>query len=126
MDYHIIVIDDNSTGLKVMAQFLEAAGIGFTPVQDARKLAAVLEQTPRVDAVFLDLEMPAIDGFAVLDYLKNDLGLAAPIIAYTVHTSEINEAQRAGFDGFVGKPLSKSRFPEQLQRILNGQPVWEV
>jgi hypothetical protein len=31
-----------------------------------------------------------------------------------------------GFDGFLGKPLDSARFPEQLDRILAGKPVWEI
>ena len=32
----------------------------------------------------------------------------------------------AGFDGFLGKPLNRNRFPEQVRRILEGEGVWEV
>jgi len=34
-------------------------------------------------------------------------------------------AKLAGFDGFIGKPLDPDRFPEQISRLLSGQPVWE-
>jgi two-component system cell cycle response regulator DivK len=32
----------------------------------------------------------------------------------------------AGFDGFIGKPLSRERFPDQVRRVLNGQEVWDA
>jgi len=48
-----------------------------------------------------------------------------PIIAYTVHVSEIDVVRQHGFDGFLGKPLDSARFPQQLARILNREPVWE-
>jgi len=38
----------------------------------------------------------------------------------------IDVARRAGFDSFIGKPLDLRGFPDQIRRILNGQPVWEV
>jgi two-component system cell cycle response regulator DivK len=80
-----------------------------------------------IDVVFLDLEMPNYDGFNLLTDLKADARLShVQIIAYTVHTSEIDEARQAGFDGFLGKPLDIKRFPDQLERILNRQPVWEI
>ena len=34
-------------------------------------------------------------------------------------------ARAAGFDGFIGKPISSCRFPQQIQRILAGDLVWE-
>jgi two-component system cell cycle response regulator DivK len=38
----------------------------------------------------------------------------------------MDRARAAGFDGFLGKPLDPDRFPDQIQKILNGQPVWEL
>lgn len=49
-----------------------------------------------------------------------------PIVAYSVHVSEIEIARRAGFDGFLGKPLDADRFSDQLRRILSGEQVWEI
>jgi two-component system cell cycle response regulator DivK len=40
--------------------------------------------------------------------------------------SEIPKCMAAGFDGFIGKPISRSRFPRQIRRILSGEPVWET
>jgi two-component system cell cycle response regulator DivK len=74
--------------------------------------------------VFLDLEMPGLDGFHVKDMLRAHFGEVL-IIAYTVHISEINVAKQSGFDGFLGKPLNKARFPDQMARILRGEGVWE-
>jgi two-component system cell cycle response regulator DivK len=36
------------------------------------------------------------------------------------------KAQDAGFDGFLGKPLNRKRFPDQVRRIINGESVWET
>jgi two-component system, cell cycle response regulator DivK len=77
-----------------------------------------------VDVVFLDLEMPGVDGYAVKNYLRTKLG-TTPIIACTVHLNEIDMVRQSGFDGFLGKPLDSHRFSDQLGRILTGMPVWE-
>ena len=49
-----------------------------------------------------------------------------PIVAYTVHMSELDAVYEFGFDGFICKPLDDERFPNQLGRILNGEGVWET
>ena len=79
----------------------------------------------KVDIVFLDLEMPKLDGYEVLVILKQHFGNNVPIVACTVHTAEINTTRKLGFSSFVAKPLDTDRFPNQLSRILNGDPVWE-
>ncbi|HEX2618780.1 MAG TPA: response regulator, partial [Phototrophicaceae bacterium] len=87
-------------------------------------LSAILPGLKLVDVVFLDLEMPGLDGYQVKEMLRSSLG-DTPIVAYTVHVSEINEVRNLGFNGFLGKPLDNARFPGQLARILRGEAVWE-
>ena len=121
---HALVIDDNAQNRKVLVQLLSKQGIDATEVPDPRKLSNSLPTMGPVDVVFLDLEMPGLDGYDVKNLLRAHLG-TTPIIAYTVHVSEINAVKKQGFDGFIGKPVDHTRFPEQLERILSGQPVWE-
>ena len=121
---HALVIDDNAQNVKVLVQLLSKQGVSCTEVSDPRKLANMLSSLGNVDVVFLDLEMPGLDGYKVKDLLRQHLG-GTPIIAYTVHVSEINVVQQMGFDGFLGKPLDNAKFPDQLARILNGEAVWE-
>jgi len=121
---HALVIDDNQQNLRVLAQLLSKQGVTCTEVSDPRKLTAVLPTLERVDVVFLDLEMPGLDGYKAKDLLRSKLG-STPIVAYTVHVSEINVVRQLGFNGFLGKPLDHTRFPDQLARILRGEAVWE-
>ena len=124
MSQHALVIDDNAQNRKVLVQLLAKQGIGAIEVPDSRKLSNDLPAMGDVDVVFLDLEMPGLDGFDVKNLLRAHLG-ATPIVAYTVHVSEMNVVRQSGFDGFIGKPVDNTRFPDQLARILNGQQVWD-
>ncbi|MEO8608007.1 MAG: response regulator [Chloroflexota bacterium] len=121
---HALLIDDNTQNLRVLAQLLSKQGVTSTQVANPTKLSSILPTLDHVDVVFLDLEMPGIDGYHVKDMLKPQMG-DTPIIACTVHISEINALRQLGFDGFLGKPLDNTRFPDQLARILNGEAVWE-
>ena len=121
---HALVIDDNAQNRKVLVQLLAKQGFQSTEISDPRKLNNSLPTLGSVDVVFLDLEMPGLDGYDVKKLLRAHFG-ATPIIAYTVHVSEINEVKQSGFDGFIGKPIDHTRFPDQLARILKGQQVWE-
>jgi two-component system cell cycle response regulator DivK len=101
--------------------------IATNVIFDTRELNASLNTIPIPDIIFLDLEMPFINGYDVLDYIRQDSNLSqVPIVAYTTHTSHMNTAHQAGFHSFLGKPLDSTLFPDQIHRILNGEHVWEV
>jgi two-component system cell cycle response regulator DivK len=124
---HALIIDDNIKNMNVLSMLLSEQGVSTTQVINPTKLDAILQGIDHMDVVFLDLEMPDIDGYEVLALLKSHARFqTVPVIAYTVHVSEINAVHQQGFDGFIGKPLDPDKFPDQLARILNGLPVWEV
>jgi CheY-like chemotaxis protein len=119
-----LVIDDNPQNLKVLSQMLSKQGVACDECMNPVKLSDSLPELEPVDVVFLDLEMPGLDGYVVKDMLREHFG-DIPIIAYTVHVSEMNVVRRLGFNGFLSKPLSNERFPTQLARILRGESVWD-
>lgn len=121
-----LIIDDNDFNTEVMSRLLANLGGSSMIVRDPTRLLDVLDDLHCVDVVFLDLEMPKIDGYEVLHRLKDDLGLTVPVVAYTVHTSEVHVVRGEGFDGFLGKPIDPALFPRQLERILNGEAVWYI
>lgn len=124
---HALIIDDNLKNLSVLALLLAEQAVSSTQMTNPKLLETLLEGVGKVDVVFVDLEMPGLNGFDVLERLKADARFQnVPIVAYTVHVSEINAAHQSGFDSFIGKPLDPDRFPEQLARILRGEPVWET
>lgn len=125
MTKHALVIDDNSKNLNILAMLLQEQGVTSTLVNNANQLNNTLASLGAVDVVFIDLEMPGMSGFEVLHQFKTDPRFdGVPMVAYTVHISEMNVANEQGFDSFLGKPLDSEKFPDQLARILNGEPVW--
>ena len=123
---HALIIDDNPYNVEVLEHLLTSLGNSVTTLQDPMKLEDVVTKPEQIDIVFLDLEMPKRDGYQMLHILRDDLGLSIPVVAYTVHTSEMDEARALGFDGFLGKPLDPRRFADQLSRLLAGQSVWDI
>ncbi len=127
MSPHALIIDDNHTNIDVLAMLLENEGVTHTAIDSLRQLSACLDELSSLDVVFLDLEFPNGTGFRAISQLQEDPRLQdIPIVAYTVHTSQINEAKEAGFHSFLGKPLKPKQVPGQLQRILNNEPVWDI
>ena len=122
-----LIIDDNKFNVNVLTHYLEEASFDIVSVNHPKNIENTLNTLENVQIIFLDLEMPDLDGFDVLKTLRADTRLHnVPIIAHSVHVSEIKVTHDAGFDGFIGKPLNADKFPRQLARILEGKGVWET
>lgn len=122
-----LIIDDNRMNLETLSVLLQKEDFEAITMTSPRQIFDVLDEIGQVDIVFLDLEFPNDDGIQLIDELKTHPVLDnVPIVAYSVHISEIKETRDAGFDSFIGKPLDVAIFPEQLRRILTGEAVWEV
>ncbi len=123
---HALLIDDNEENLSVLASLLRRQQATTTVIASPQRLTDHLRTIAPVDVVFLDLEMPGLDGYDVLALLKADPRFqAVPIVACTVHLNEVTTAHSHGFHSFIGKPLDATRFPDQLSRILCNEAVWE-
>jgi two-component system cell cycle response regulator DivK len=122
-----LIIDDNKLNLETLAVLLHREGFEAITLTSPRDIYDALAEIGQVDVIFLDLEYPNDDGFMIIDDLKAHPALeGVPVVAYSVHISELQETREAGFDGFIGKPLDVTTFPSQLQRILAGGSVWET
>lgn len=123
--YHALIIDDNPNNLGVLGELLNIEGVSFTAIQHPEDLDVIFAEKLKFDVVFLDLEIPRTNGYTIFERIKTLSQFnRVPIVAYTVHVSEINVAKQMGFHSFLGKPLDADLFPEQLARILHGDPVW--
>ena len=122
-----LIIDDNDLNLETMRVLLKIEGVEAITVSSPNDVNASVSGNHDINVVFLDLELPNCDGIEFINDLRAMPQLTnVPIVAYTVHISELNEVRDAGFDGLIGKPLNPQAFPTQLERILNGETIWEV
>ncbi|MBX3063220.1 MAG: response regulator [Anaerolineae bacterium] len=122
---YALIVDDDINNLNVLGELLSLEGVAQTRIADPLKVDSALDELPKVDVVFLDLEMPGLDGYTLLNQLRGDKRYQdVPFVACTVHLNEIKNAKSNGFHSFIGKPLDADLFPAQLGRILKGDRVW--
>lgn len=123
----ILVVDDNVTNLKVAEKMFSMLGQKPT-FADSGPQALELLRTTRFDIVFLDIEMPGMNGFEVTRILRG--GQDAPlnqrthIVAMTAYTLDTikQQCQREGMDGFLSKPIELDALSALLQP-LSGDAV---
>jgi two-component system, LytTR family, response regulator len=109
----VVIVDDEPLARAVIREFLAAhpsvtivaeCGNGFDAVK------AVSEQSP--DLIFLDVQMPKLDGFEVLELL----GRSVPVIFTTAYDSYALRAFEVHAIDYLLKPFSEERFAEALAR----------
>ncbi len=120
-----LIIDNDASSIEVLQRLLIAQHVECITLMNPSQLEIIRENSHKADVIFLDLEMPYINGYEVFKILQSEIGSAVPIVAYTVHTSEMSIVRDLGFHSFLGKPLEASRFPDQLAQILSGESIWE-
>ncbi len=128
-DATVLVVEDNVSNFVLIARMLGYLGIHCEWKTSGYEVVEYADTLPRLDLILMDIRLPYEDGYGALkkirasDRLKN-----TPIVAVTAEASveQMNKARASGFDGFLGKPLNPDRFPDQIRRILNGDPVWEM
>ncbi len=127
---YILVVEDNIQNFVLIARLM--AFLGVKQCQWKASGWQVLEfadSMPRVDLILMDIHLPYEDGFEALTRLRNEPRFKdALIVAVTADANEgtFNRAKKAGFDGFIGKPIDPDRFPEQIRALLKGEAVWAM
>ncbi len=128
-DATVLVVEDNVSNFVLIARMLGYLGIHCEWKTSGYEVVEYADTLPRLDLVLMDIRLPYEDGYGALQKIRASERLKSTIIvAVTAEASpeQIKKARAAGFDGFLGKPLDPDRFPEQIQRILNGEEVWEL
>ena len=127
-DYTVLVVEDNVSNFVLIARMLGYLGIHCEWKTSGYEVVEYADTLPKLDLILMDIRLPYEDGYAALRKIRSSPRLkATPVVAVTAESSQeqMSKARQSGFDGFLGKPLDPDRFPEQIQRILAGDPVWE-
>lgn len=114
----VLVVDDNADAASVLALLIGNLGFKVRTVTDGREVAAaVAEFKPKT--VFLDLDLPGLDGYAVAEHLRRQgFGMHLRLIALSGWAPDRQRARTlaADFNHYLVKPVDA----EMLKRILLG------
>lgn len=112
-----LVVDDSDINVEVCCRILEQEGAVATGVESAERALEVLCADHTFDIVFMDIQMPEMDGNEATRRIRSDLGLSSlPIVALTAGATieDQRAALDAGMDDFLGKPIN----PRALVRTV--------
>jgi CheY-like chemotaxis protein/HPt (histidine-containing phosphotransfer) domain-containing protein len=120
----VLLVEDNAVNQKVAKRFLERLGCTVTLAGNGAEAIEAFK-TQAYDVVFMDLQMPVMDGFTATRHIRDHEAFRkrTPIIALTANAM-VGQHERClagGMDGFLTKPLDPERLREILARYLGDE-----
>lgn len=127
-DGRVLVVDDNPANTTVARRILERAGLSdVIELQDPTQVADVLHDSDP-DLVLLDLRMPVMDGFQVLEAIQRQAaGNYLPVIVVTADDSHssVERALEMGAHDFLTKPYNATELVLRVRNLLLNRQAYQ-
>ena len=115
----ILIVDDQDANVQLLTRLLTDAGYtGVTATMNPTEVCA-LHRRDAYDLILLDLQMPGMDGFSVMEGLKtNDNESYLPVIVLTAQPGHKLRALAAGAKDFISKPFDLVEVKTRIYNML--------
>ncbi len=119
---HILLVEDNEVNQKVALKMLTGFGLQCDLAVDGKEALSMCRQT-HYDLIFMDLQMPNMDGYEATHAIRNEQGLnqVTPIVALTANAfyDVKNQCLKSGMNDFLAKPYKKALLRDLLASWLD-------
>jgi two-component system, cell cycle response regulator DivK len=112
----VLIVEDNDKNLELVQDILEFRGFRTLAASNGHQ-ALELARSQQPSVILMDIQLPDTDGVRVLLQLRADeLTARIPVVALTAFAMADDRARllRAGFDGYVAKPVDIRSLPETV------------
>jgi PAS domain S-box-containing protein len=115
----ILIVDDQESNVSLLEQLLSEAGYTCVASTMTPQQVCALHRKNRYDLILLDLQMPGMDGFQVMEGLKtNDADGYLPVIVLTAQPGHKLRALQAGAKDFISKPFDLVEVKTRIHNML--------
>jgi CheY-like chemotaxis protein len=123
----VLIVEDNATNRLIAGRMLQAMGAVVETADDGVQGVEAVERAQGFDLIFMDIQMPGMDGVEATRRIR-DLGgpaAATPILAMTANALAHQQASyiAAGMNGAVAKPLSPGALVQAIVAALGERPA---
>ena len=128
----LLCVEDDPSNRLVMKLLVEKTltAKSYVIFEDSADFISRLRDLPVYpDIILLDIHVSPFNGFQMLKMIREDsVYCDTKVVALTasVMNEEVERLRKSGFDGAIGKPITLSAFPVVIDRILNGESIWQV
>ncbi|HEU4888171.1 MAG TPA: ATP-binding protein [Thermoanaerobaculia bacterium] len=122
----VLLVDDNEVNREVLIEMLRRLGHDVTSAADGEQGQTKLE-TATFDAVFMDVQLPGIDGLELTRRFRASAN-TTPVIGLTAHTSRLDRDRciAAGMNAVLSKPVLAHQLEETLSTIVRRDTVADI
>ena len=116
----ILIVDDNIDNRKLIGKYLQKnKNYRIIFAKDGAEAINIFKKQ-RIDIIFMDMEMPVMDGYTATKKIREIDSDKVPIIAMTAHegVEEIKKCLNAGCNDYLGKPIRKQKLINMLHNYL--------
>jgi PAS domain S-box-containing protein len=119
LEAHILIVDDQAANVALLEQVLREAGyLHVSATLDPCEVVALHRQNA-YDLILLDLQMPVMDGFQVMESLKtSDADAYLPVLVLTAQPGHKLRALQAGARDFISKPFDLLEVKTRIRNML--------
>jgi two-component system chemotaxis response regulator CheY len=118
----VLVVDDSPTVRQQVIQALSPGGYAVREAGDGLEAIAVLEDSPKIDLIITDINMPRLSGLEMLDRIKAEARHSAvPVLMLTSEGQPalIDRARKAGAKGWIVKPFKPELLLAATRKLLS-------
>lgn len=118
----VLVVEDNVISQKLLSAVLQQVKASVVHAQNGKKAIELCSTDQHFDLVFMDMQMPEVDGLEATRILKQ-MRPWLPVVATTANTYDENAeaCMAAGCDAFLAKPLQFRKMFELMQSFFDRQ-----
>lgn len=115
-----LVVDDNTTNLKILVKQLSNWGVQATPFNSPELVLEVLDNLKKFDFCIIDMQMPEIDGKQLTKkirkkYTQEEL----PIVVLSSTGSALIEDKHQIYSGYLTKPVKTEKLFQMIQKVVS-------
>jgi CheY-like chemotaxis protein len=119
----VLIVDDNRASRDLIRAILKTVHCDIIEAAHGQQALELMQQE-RPDLILLDIDMPGLNGLAVVKKIREDTSLAdLPVVAVTAFAMERDreKAMAAGFTAYVTKPVRAAMLRQQVQQLLGAR-----
>jgi len=122
---NILIVDDQPANVRLLSRLLTEAGYSQVTATMNPSEVFALHRSNSYDLILLDLQMPGMDGFAVMEGLRtNGFERYVPVIVLTAEPGHKLRALQAGAKDFISKPFDLVEVKTRIRNMLEMQMLY--
>lgn len=118
----VLIVEDNKANQALLKHIFNKYNLDYSIIDNGQEAIELLSRES-FDLVYMDIQMPVMDGYSAINILRNQQQLKVPIIAMTAYVLEGEEEKclTAGFSDYIAKPVNEALLMQKTSFYLGRQ-----